>query len=164
MPSGVYRSRSGRYRSGRSIKKASRSNKRARNAARRRSIQRGSGIFDSIFSSKWLNWLDKKDPEEEKKNASDLATNKQTEMDKLDAKLAALQTKYPEVQDKLHTELAALRTKYPEVQTVKPSTLPPLGDSIPIKGGRMGSKVRSRRHRNRRSTNRLKASRHRRRA
>ena len=78
------------------------SSKPSRSRSRRRrsfKTQHGSGVFDSIFSSKWLNWLDKKkDPMEDSKS-SDLANNKQEIMNKLDAELASIQAKYPEIPD-----------------------------------------------------------------
>lgn len=105
MPSGKRPFRTRRRKPSSKLSKYSR--KSSRQSRRRGSkVQYGSGVFDSIFSSKWLNWLDKKkDPEEDKK-PSDLADNKQEIMNKLDAELASIQAKYPEIPD------------------VKPSTLP----------------------------------------
>lgn len=101
MPSGKRPFRTRRRKPSSKLSKYSRQSRR-----RGLNVQHGSGIFDSIFSSKWLNWLDKKkDPEEDKKS-SDLANNKQEIMNKLDAELASIQAKYPEIPD------------------VKPSTLP----------------------------------------
>lgn len=101
MPSGRSHSRLRRVKRQRSSKSV-----RNRRRSRRHALQHGSGIFDSIFSSKWLNWLEKKKDPEEQNKSSDLANNKQDVMDKLDA------------------ELASIKAKYPEIQDVKPSTLP----------------------------------------
>ena len=156
MRSKASRKRLGRHRSVRPLRRSTKSSRKIKSATRRRSMQRGSGIFDSIFSSKWLNWLDKKkDPEQEKKGLSDLADNKQSEMDKLDA------------------ELASLRNKYPEIQDVKPSKMPSLGEGIPGSGeppsyeslfppnATTGGRGRPRKHRNRRPSYRSRTSRHR---
>ena len=90
--------KSGRRRSVRPLRRT-RPGRKVKSATRRRPLQRGSGIFDSIFSSKWLNWLDKKkDPEEDKKEISDLANQNETSSDKLDAELAAIK-KQLEMQD-----------------------------------------------------------------
>ena len=144
MPSKASRKRSGRPKSIRPMKRFSRkSGRKVRSVTRRRAMQRGSGVFDSIFSSKWLSWLDKKkDPEEEKKNSSDLATSKQTEMDKLDA------------------ELASLRSKYPEIQDVKSSKSPSvLSDGVPVLE-QVGKGRRN--YHSRRKSNRSRSSRNRR--
>ena len=91
--------KSGRRRSVRPLRRTTRPGRKVKSATRRRPLQRGSGIFDSIFSSKWLNWLDKKkDPEEDKKEMSDLANQNETSSDKLDAELAAIK-KQLEMQD-----------------------------------------------------------------
>lgn len=144
MPSKASRKRSGRPRSIRRMKQSSRrSGRKVRSATRRRAMQRGSGVFDSIFSSKWLSWLDKKkDPEEEKKNSSDLATFNETEMDKIDAELASLKSKYPEIQDK------------------KPNKMPPvLSEGVPVLE-QVGKGRRN--YHSRRKSNRSRSSRNRR--
>ena len=129
---------SGKSQSNRRYKKR-RSSKVIRNNSRRirrRAHQHGSGVFDSIFSSKWLNWLDKKkDPEEENKKTSDLANDKQNIMDKLDA------------------ELASIKAKYPETQDVKPSTLPLVVESSTL-GQQVGRGRRGRRKSHSRSGHR----------